>query len=586
MFLKRIRFFILLGLVASSQAQCSAARSLGTQSDFQNVHAGNSFSYFHFLLGELEGLGGNNELALEHYLVAGQFDTTSSTIRLKQAEQMLGLSRVTEAKRLLEGIKDLDTPEFYLLSGRVSALEMDLDTAVVSIDRALTLYEKQKDPSKIRETILMKVALLSDSRRFKDAIKTLQSFLRNEPDDEIAYYFLGKIYSMIEEKEKSKAAYSKALELRPQFATAAKALGLQYEVEGNLPNAIQTYQQALKSAQADLPLRQKLANLFLATENFAGALEHLRFLASADPEDLYLQLKTALVHFKLEQFEEAEGILKRLVGKQNISQDRVNFYLAALYEERGNFELAANHYKKVGLESEYFLDSRIQMAFLYGEKLHKFDRVPAVFNEAINQRPSMKELYLGLASFYESQNNLSNAILTMSRANEKIQGDEAVLFALGTYLDKHGQSDEGIIRMKEVLAINPNHAHAMNHIGYVYAEKKVNLGEAEKLLLKAVQIEPNNAFIVDSLGWLYHQKGDFKKAKEVLEKAVQLKKDEGIIMEHLADVYFKLGLHDLALKMYQQVVNVSSDEQVPSGPDQERRQRIRQKIAGLERNPF
>jgi len=57
-------------------------------------------------------------------------------------------------------------------------------------------------------------------------------------------------------------------------------------------------------------------------------------------------------------------------------------------------------------------------------------------------------------------------------------------------------------------------------------------------------------------------------------------------MEHLADVYFKLGLHDLALKMYQQVVNVSSDEQVPSGPDQERRQRIRQKIAGLERNPF
>jgi len=139
--------------------------------------------------------------------------------------------------------------------------------------------------------------------------------------------------------------------------------------------------------------------------------------------------------------------------------------------------------------------------------------------------------------------------------------------------------------MKEVLAINPNHAHAMNHIGYVYAEKKMNLDEAEKLLLKAVQIEPNNAFIVDSLGWLYHQKGDFKKAKEVLEKAVQLKNNESIIMEHLADVYSKLGLHDLALKMYQQVVNVSADDK-SSGPDNERRQRIRQKIAGLEHTPF
>ncbi len=560
--------------------------------EVDSVWLGNSYSYFHFILGELETLNGNTELALEHYSLANQFDSSSAYIQLKQAEQLISLNRVVHARQILDSIRMKESADFYLLDARISALELDLDRAVKSIDLALKLFKKENDPSRFRETILMKVALLSDSRKFKEAIRTLQTYLKDESDDEIGFYFLGKIYALMEQRSEAEKAYLKALELRPTFATAARALGLLYELSGDLQQAIQVYTLAVRGAPQDLQLRQKLSNLHLATENFAGALEHLRVMVQADPEDYPLQLKIALVLFKLEQYSEAETFLKGLLNKAELSQDRVHFYLAALYEEQESFEQALQHYKRVQPDSEYFSDSRLQSVFILSDRLKKPERVPAVLLDAIALRPSIYELYLSLASFYESQQQLPDTIRILERAALHIPKNEKIIFALGTYLHKTGQFEAGIKRMRELLEVNPQHAHAMNHIGYVFADRKINLEEAEQLLMRAVQIEPQNAYIVDSLGWLYHQKGDFKKAREILERAHQLDSDEPVIIEHLADVYTKLGLHDLALSMYQRIINeppatgsakVESSNREPKDQNAEKdmAKRVRQKIASL-----
>lgn len=585
--------FLLVFLVSSlSQLQCATSRSSRASNEIDSAWLGNSYSYFHFILGELETLNGNTELALEHYSLANQFDSSSAYIQLKQAEQLISLNRVVQARQILDSIRMKESADFYLLDARISALELDLDRAVKSIDLALKLFKKENDPSRFRETILMKVALLSDSRKFKEAIRTLQAYLKDESEDEIGFYFLGKIYSLMEQRSEAEKAYLKALELRPTFATAARALGLLYELSGDLERAIQVYTVAVRGAPQDLQLRQKLSNLHLATENFAGALEHLRFMVQADPEDYPLQLKTALVLFKLEHYSEAETFLKGLLNKAELSQDRVHFYLAALYEEQESFEQALQHYKRVQPDSEYFSDSRLQSVFILSDRLKKPERVPAVLLDAIALRPSVYELYLSLASFYESQQRLPDTIRILERAALSIPKNEKIIFALGTYLHKTGQFEAGIKRMRELLEVNPQHAHAMNHIGYVFADRKINLEEAEQLLVKAVQIEPQNAYIVDSLGWLYHQKGDFKKAREILERAHQLDSDEPVIIEHLADVYTKLGLHDLALGMYQRIINESpatgsakvessNRESKDENAEKDMAKRVRQKIAGL-----
>ena len=114
-------------------------------------------------------------------------------------------------------------------------------------------------------------------------------------------------------------------------------------------------------------------------------------------------------------------------------------------------------------------------------------------------------------------------------------------FTLGAVLDQNKQRADGMVEMKKAIELNPANAQALNYLGYTYAEEGRNLDEAEKLIKRALDIEPEDGFYVDSLGWVYYQKGDYKQAVEQLERAVNLTNSDPTITEHLGDAYRKLG---------------------------------------------
>jgi Tfp pilus assembly protein PilF len=80
----------------------------------------------------------------------------------------------------------------------------------------------------------------------------------------------------------------------------------------------------------------------------------------------------------------------------------------------------------------------------------------------------------------------------------------------------------------------------LNFLGYTYVEKNKNLAQAETMIRKALEIEPNNGAYIDSLGWFYFKRGRFKEAITELEKASSLL-DDPVIYDHLGDVYFKIN---------------------------------------------
>ncbi|MEK6601610.1 MAG: tetratricopeptide repeat protein, partial [Candidatus Binatota bacterium] len=118
-------------------------------------------------------------------------------------------------------------------------------------------------------------------------------------------------------------------------------------------------------------------------------------------------------------------------------------------------------------------------------------------------------------------------------------------------------------------------AAALNYLGYTWAEMGIHLDEAENLIVRALKIEPNDGFYIDSLGWVYYQKGDYKRAVQQLERAVELANDDPTIIEHLGDAYEKAGKLDGALQRYRDALKRSKEE--------EQSNRIREKIQLLER---
>jgi tetratricopeptide (TPR) repeat protein len=81
----------------------------------------------------------------------------------------------------------------------------------------------------------------------------------------------------------------------------------------------------------------------------------------------------------------------------------------------------------------------------------------------------------------------------------------------------------------------------------MYAERGENLDEAIGLITKALELEPDNGYFIDSLGWAYYQQGRYPEALRELKRAVEKAKEDAVIFEHLGDAYAKNGLEDDAM---------------------------------------
>jgi tetratricopeptide (TPR) repeat protein len=100
-----------------------------------------------------------------------------------------------------------------------------------------------------------------------------------------------------------------------------------------------------------------------------------------------------------------------------------------------------------------------------------------------------------------------------------------------------------------------------------------NLDEAEDLIKRALKIQPENGAYLDSLGWLYYKKKQYRRALEVLERAAALDGEEGVIWEHVGDAHLALGEKQKALEAYTKGAKCKNERR-----DQER---IQKKLSDL-----
>jgi Flp pilus assembly protein TadD len=128
--------------------------------------------------------------------------------------------------------------------------------------------------------------------------------------------------------------------------------------------------------------------------------------------------------------------------------------------------------------------------------------------------------------------------------------------------------------MKSVIRKNPDHAEALNYLGYTYADRNVNLDEALELIQRALELKPESGYIVDSLGWVYYQKGDYERAIKELERAVAMTPDDPVINEHLGDGYLKLNKKAKALEAYKRALQLD--------PKVDQSKKLKEKIKALE----
>ena len=110
--------------------------------------------------------------------------------------------------------------------------------------------------------------------------------------------------------------------------------------------------------------------------------------------------------------------------------------------------------------------------------------------------------------------------------------------------------------MRKAIELNDRHARALNYVGYTMAEEGKNLDEAERLIRRALAVEPYSGYILDSLGWIYYQRGQYELAFNYLKRAAATGDEDPVIFEHLGDAAMKLGRYELARKAYEKALEL------------------------------
>lgn len=157
---------------------------------------------------------------------------------------------------------------------------------------------------------------------------------------------------------------------------------------------------------------------------------------------------------------------------------------------------------------------------------------------------------LSAAQAYAAAEDFKGAIAILEAQRKASPGEVDVLFQLGASYERNGDVEKSEATFLEILANDPEHSPSLNYLGYMWADRNVNLDRAEAMLVKAVSLQPRNGAYVDSLGWVYFRLGKLDLARQYLEDAAKLVPRDPTIRHHLGDVYAKLGLKAKALDEY------------------------------------
>ena len=147
--------------------------------------------------------------------------------------------------------------------------------------------------------------------------------------------------------------------------------------------------------------------------------------------------------------------------------------------------------------------------------------------------------------------HLDAALVHLEKGYHIDPSNADVQFNLAMAHQELGHFETALEHGRGVLKTAPNHAAALNFVGYILAERGLDLKDSERLIRRALEQEPDNGYYVDSLGWVLYQRGNYVDAADELERAVRLtEENDAVILEHLGDAYVKVERLDAAYRVY------------------------------------
>ena len=369
------------------------------------------------------------------------------------------------------------------------------------------------------------------------ALKALGPLGENQALQPIQAYHVGLINDVAGRTAAAEAAYRGILE-KPAGGTlrVVEAYGRLLQRAGRIDEArtlYQTYLDRNPDSPAIAAAMAALAGPVPATPAVADA-------AGGAAEALY----TTAAILSRDDSGEAVEVYLALALHLNPRLDVAHMLQADIMEGRKRWDQAIAVYRRVDRSSPYGDNARIRLAWAMNSE-GKTDDAIGILRAAAEERPDRTEAVVMLGDVLRGKERFAEAAREYDRAIQRIgqpaERHWSLFYTRGIAHERSKQWPKAEADFKRALQLSPDQPSVLNYLGYSWVDRGENLGEARRMIERAVDLRPNDGFIVDSLGWALYRMGEYEDAVVKLERAIELQPDDPVINDHLGDAYWRVN---------------------------------------------
>jgi len=515
-----------------------------------------------FLIGQEFEMDGNLAEAREAYERALRKDPEAVFLLKRLAELAAREERLTDALVYAERAHELEPGDegLRLFLGSLYRIRHDPASA------ARVLEDAEGKPVSTDAALLL-FSIELEAKNNPSARAIAEWLIQREPESARGYVALAEVTERMGDVPGAEAVLRRGLVALPGELALFGALARGRRERSDRVGEIGIYREILVVHPDHHVTLLALADAQTALGQEEEAIATLERIEAAYPDDLRTQLQLGFRSYEAGQLEAAERRFLRALAAQP-EQHEIAYFLGVVQRKMGKDAEAIESLDRIPPVHERYADGRVQVAGIHEQK-GDLGAARLEVDRAREVEPS-QPLDLYAASLQAKAGDVPGAIAFLEGLLAAAPKDAEVLYNIGVIHGEAKNVEEAIRYMRIVLGLDPDHAGALNYVGYTFAERGEQLDEAEAMIARALELRPDDGFITDSLGWVYYRRaqpllasGKLAEAKawltravDQLERAAQLTGGDPVISEHLGDVHLALGQRTLALENYEEAARL------------------------------
>ncbi len=533
------------------------------------------------LVAQQHALEGRTEEALAAYQRAVAKDEQSPYLRLRLAEALARANRLDEALVHAERAYELDPddPEVRALLAQLYRIRREPEAA------ERVLRNEAGEPMDLDAAFLL-YQIYAESGRMGEALELAQWMADTDPDSLRAHVAMANAYQKLGQPAESEQALRRALEIEPGNLRLYSALARSMRERGDRDGEIAVYREVLEEHPNDHSTLLALAEAQMAEDDLEGAIATFEEIERRFPSDMRSAVRLGFLYYEARNYEQAAVRFERAI-EATPEEYEISFFLGIVRRRSNDDTAALAAFDRIPPEHKHYSEARTQIAAIY-EHRQEYGKALEEVERALAAKPS-RALELYGATLRAKTGDFEGAVAFLETLLSQEPENDELYYNLGVVYGEQERTEEAIRYMHQALEHNPDNASALNYIGYTWAESGDNLDEAEAMIARALELRPDDGYIVDSMGWVYYmrarplvesgQHGEARqyidRALQELERADELTGGDPVISEHLGDTYLLLNERRRALDKFEEAVML--------GPREEEQPDLYEKLESLRR---